>query len=247
MQFPSRVTVAASCVALLFTAACSDSTGPSTQLSASLAAHFDSLYVQADSLSRGGSFWYSVRAELLSALERPLAHGAVPTDLTVTTASGVEHWKGVEMLRVGSIGTSLDSDYVVVAYRDPDAHTLLFGTFANDGSAEPALLVTNDTVGVFPDYTTGVTARTGLGGGCATPSVRLRNPLVTSLAGAQCSAATFTTSLTLSLLSIPGADSASVILSFSAASFSGIRVAYLPATMRRVRALLEQLRQAKRL
>ena len=179
--------------------------------------------------------------------QRPLAHGAVPTDLTVTTASGVEHWKGVEMLRVGPTGTFLDSDYVVVAYRDPDAHTLLFGSFANDGSAKAALLVTNDTVGVFQDHTTGVTARTALGGGCATPPVRLRNPSVTPFAGAQCSAATFTTSLTLSLLSIPGADSASVVLSFSAASFSGIRVASPPATMRRVRALLEQLEQKKRL
>jgi hypothetical protein len=131
MRFSARATLATSCVALLSTAACSDSTGPSTstQSAARLAAHFDSLYVQANSLARGGSLWYAVRAGFLSDLERPLAVGAVPTDVTVTTATGVEHWKGVELLDVFSRGTFLDSGYALVAYRDPDAHTLLFATF----------------------------------------------------------------------------------------------------------------------
>jgi hypothetical protein len=249
MRFSARATLATSCVALLSTAACSDSTGPSTstQSAARLAAHFDSLYVQANSLARGGSLWYAVRAGFLSDLERPLAVGAVPTDVTVTTATGVEHWKGVELLDVFSRGTFLDSGYALVAYRDPDAHTLLFATFASDGSAEVALLLTNDTLGVFQDHTTGVTARTALGGGCATPSGRLRNPSVSFLAAADCTAATFTTSLTLSLLSLPGADSASVIVSFSAASFSGVRLTSQPPTTRRVHALVEQLQRGRRL
>jgi hypothetical protein len=246
MQFPSRVTVAASCVALLFAAACSDSTGPATQSAASLAVHFDSLAMQAAALGDGGSGAFGLRAAMMTFLEIPVAFGAVPTTVAVATSDGVEHWKGVEILDVASNGTALDSEYVLVAYRDPDAHTFVFATFADDGAVDGAAFITNDSL-LVAATPVGATSRSFLGAPCDALVAGLQNPFFTSLVLDDCTAATFATSLTLQTPSTPNVDPAFTNISLSAASFSGIRVTEQSVPTRRVRALLKRLTSGNRL
>jgi hypothetical protein len=249
MQFPARVTLAASCAALLFAAACSDSTGPAPQSAASLAVHFDSLAVQAAARGDSGSDGYSGRALYLSYLELPAAFGSVPAVVTVQTANGVEHWKGFEIVGVTmSNGVPSDSLYIMAAYRDPDAHTFLVAIFDNSGSQQQIGLFTNDTLVSAPMQRSGATSRSTLGGSCATPPGGLQNPLLTSLVVDECAAATFTTSLSTHFDSTADTDPALSDLSFSNASFNGERIVVSDQTgaeASRVGALLERLEQGK--
>jgi hypothetical protein len=241
------VTVAASCVALLFTAACSGSTGPTTPVTAGLAVHFDSLYLQADALDRAGVYRYAMRKEMLSYLELLIAYGAAPTDVVVTTAEGVEHWKGVELQELSPVGTSLYSRYVLAAYRDADARTLLFATFDDSGAEDGAVLVTNDTLSLDLYHTESGTSFSALAGPCNTPPALLQNDWVTSYPTTACATARFTTSMAMRSQPATGVDSALTALSFSATSVSGVRIVDARPTTRRVHALWEPLQHAKRL
>jgi hypothetical protein len=249
MQFPARVTLAASCAALLFAAACSDSTGPAPQSAASLAVHFDSLAVQARALADGGFGRYAARALYLSYLELPAAYGSVPTVVTVQTANGVEHWKGFEIMGVTmSNNEPSDSLYLMAAYRDPDAHTFLVAIFDNSGSQQQISLFTNDTLAIAPVQRSGATSLSTLGGSCATPPEGLQNPIFTSLVLDDCTAATFATSLSTHFDLTAGTDPALSDLSFSNASFNGERIVVAGeagAEASRVGALLERLEQGK--
>jgi hypothetical protein len=250
MQFPARATLAASCAALLFTAACSDSTGPATQSAATLAVHFDSLAVQAAAHRDSGSEGYAARSLYLSYLELPAAFGSVPAVVTVQTANGVEHWKGYGIVGVTmSNGVPSDSVYIMAAYRDPDAHTFIVAIFDRSGSLPQIGLFTSDTLSLTPVQASGTTSHSTLGGSCATPPGGLQNPIFTSLVVPECASATFTTSLSAHFTLTSDTDSALSDLSFSSASFNGVRLVVdneAGAGASRVGALLERLEQGKR-
>lgn len=254
MRLFAHLSLAATCCALVFTSACSDSTSPNnSEDAAHLAAHFDSLYVAAAAQAEG-SDGYTGRATLLSLLEVAPAFGATASDVSVTTSSGTEHWKGFELEDVlTSGGTPNDTTYFLVAYREAAVHTVLLAFYGSDGNLQSGGIFTNDTLSIGADDTlsTGSTSRSSLGSDCTQPSSSLQNPDVTSLAPLACNAATFGTSMSLTIPSEPNVDAALTSLSFTTTTFNGIRVLEAgdagEAVVRRVRAMLRKTQSGKRL
>jgi hypothetical protein len=242
MRLSARLSLAATCCALAFTGACSDSTSPdSSQDAAHLAAHFDSLYVDAAAHSDTS---YEGRSLLLSFLEVAPALGANATNITVTTANGTEHWKGFEIADLFVHGDTTDTTYIVAAYRESEVHTMVVAIYGQDGSIQTGGLLTNDTLDIGPDDGGGSTTRTSLGSTCTQPSSSLQNPFVLTLNVQSCNVATFSTSMTLVMPSTPGADVALTSLSFPTTTFNGVWVVEGAntgtAAVRRVRAMLRK-------
>jgi hypothetical protein len=242
MRLPARLFIAATCCALLFTSACSDSTGPdASQDAAHLAAHFDSLYVAAAAHSDTS---YETRTLLLSFLEVAPAFGATATTITVTTANGTEHWKGFEIADLFVHADTTDTTYIVAAYRESEVHTMLVAIYGQDGRIQSGGLLTNDTLDIGATNGGGSTTRTSLGSTCTQPSSSLQDPLVLTLNVQSCNVATFGTSMTLALPSTPGADVALTSLSFPTTTFNGVWVVESAssgtAAVRRVRAMLRK-------
>lgn len=251
MRLSARLTLAATCCTLVLTSACSDSTGPNTQDAAHLAAHFDSLYVTAAALGHQGSNGYSARATILTLVEVAPAFGATPTTVTVNTATGTEHWKGFELEDVTTNGgTPNDTTYFVIAYREAEAHTVLFAFYGAGGSVQEAGIVANDTLTIGASQESGATSLASVGSACTAPSSSLVNPLLATLGPLPCNSASFNTSLSLTIPSTPNVDAALTGLSFTATTFNGVRVVE-PATgqetVRRVRALLRNAHGGNRL
>jgi hypothetical protein len=244
MRLSARLSLAATCCTVFFTSACSDSTGPSdAQLAAQLAMHFDSLYVSA---TDAGTAADSNRSLPLTYLELAAAFGANASSVTVTTANGTEHWKGFELEDVETSGSGLDV-FLLVAYRESAAHTMLFASFNADGSFQSGGMFANDTLAFADSVGTGSTSRTSVGDSCVTPSASLANPLVAQVAsGYSCSKATFNTSLSYSMPSVPSVDPALRSISFSSTSFNGARLTSNPHTVRRVRGLIRMLNGGNR-
>ncbi|MBK5188428.1 MAG: hypothetical protein JJD97_09285 [Gemmatimonadaceae bacterium] len=249
MRLPARLRIAASFVALALTAACSsDSTGPSTQSPAQLARHFDSLYVSA--AARSDTFsTYGERALLMTFLELPAALGATPATVNVTTASGVEHWKGYELLEVSAPGTTVDSSYILLAYRDADAHTMIIADFDSSGALQEGGVITGDTIAVSPTNGSGTTSLSSVGATCATPSSTLANPQLATLGIGSCNLATFHTNFSMTFSTSSSVDPALANLSFSSATINGVRAVDAASTgaVRRVRAMLRAAAAAKRM
>lgn len=244
MRLFARLTLAATCCTLVLTSACSDSTSPNnSQDAAHLAAHFDSLYVTAAALANG-SPGYAARATLLSLVEVAPAFGATASAVTVSTANGTEHWNGFELEDVTSQGgTPSDTTYLLVAYREAEAHTLLLAFYRADGSIEDGGIFANDTLSIEATDFQGSTARTSLGSACTQPSSSLQNPDLTTLASLPCNTAKFSASLALLVPSVQNVDPALTSLSFSTTTFNGVRVvepAAGQAVVRRVRAMLRK-------
>lgn len=172
MRTSAWLAAALLCVLAVVAVACSDATGPGRN-ARRLAEHFDSLWVEADSLS-ARSHGYAVRASALTALETPFAYGADPTDITVRTADGTEHWNGV-ILAVAPTDAS-DHPVSLLAYREPDAHTILLLSIQPNGDAT-ATMVTNDSVLVLATAGSGATAKRSLDRECASTTT-LANPAV---------------------------------------------------------------------
>ena len=251
MRFPARLTLAATCCTLVFTSACSDSTSPNnSQDAAHVAAHFDSLYVSAAALA-SGSDNYTERALLLSLLEAQAAYGATPKSVTVTTANGTEHWNAFEIEDVEpDTGTVLDTAFLVVAYREAAAHTIVLAQYDASGLINGGEVLTNDSLPVAPSDGTGSTTRASLGGTCATPSTSLVNHQIASLANLGCTPATFNTSMTLAVPSTPNVDPALTSLSFPTTTLNGELFESNQAgtaIVRRVRALVRKHRSSNRL
>lgn len=252
MRLPARLSLAATCCALAFTSACSDSTSPdSSQTAAHLAAHFDSLYVAAAAHGDTASA-YSFRITALSLLELAPALGAPATNITVTTANGTEHWKGFELEDVlDSAGTPTDTTYFVVAYRESDVHTAMLALYGSDGSIQGGALLTNDTSSIAPSNGHGSTTLSSLSSTCTPISSSLVNPLLTSITPLACNVATFGTSLTLVVPSTPNVDPALTSLSFPTMTLKGVRIQENgntgAAAVRRVRAMLRQAQGGNRL
>jgi len=244
MRTIARFRVATSFLVIAIAAACGgDSTGPS-QSPASVAAHFDSLYVQAADLGDSISIYQS-RALLLTLFEVPPAYGAGPSTINVTTANGVEHWKGFEFVDVTSDG--LDSNYVLLAYRESAAHTLLFAEYDSAGTSTGGALITNDTLGVHVTSGSGTTSLTSTSTTCGTPAATLVNSHITDFTFSSCHLAKFLTSLSLTTQTSASIDPALATISLSSASVNGIRVmdSAEASTLRRVRAILHSARANK--
>ncbi len=241
----ARFNLAASLAAVVLTAACSDSSGPSAADQATaIAARFDSIYVDATARSDSGATAYGQRASIASLLEVPPAFGALPSTVIVTTASGTESWKGFEFVDLNSAGS--DSSFVLLAYREEAAHTVLAVIFDSTGAPQFAGLVTGDTLSTSPSSGSGATTLVSVGAACRTPPSSLTNPEFDSPLASACSLATFRTSLTLQFPSGPGIDAALLSLTFAPTSINGIRVVD-PLDGRRVNALLRTLRGGKAL
>ncbi|HLB10781.1 MAG TPA: hypothetical protein VK617_14680 [Gemmatimonadaceae bacterium] len=245
MRLLARINIAASLATVVLTAACSDSSGPSAADQATaIAARFDSIYVDATAQSNGGANAYVSRAGIASLLEVPPAFGAIPSTITVTTASGSESWKGFEFVDLTPSGT--DSNFVLLAYREEAAHTVLAVIFDSTGAPYLAGLITGDTLSASPDSGSAATTLVSVGAACRTPPSSLTNPEFDTPFASSCSLATFRTSLTLQFPSSPGIEAALASLTFAPTAVNGIRVVD-PLTGRRVNSLLHALRSAKRL
>jgi hypothetical protein len=245
MHATARLRVAASVFVIAIAAACgSDSTGPS-QSPPSVAARFDSLYVDASDRSDGDNA-FGIRATLLTLFEVPPAVGASPSSISVTTASGVEHWKAFEF---DELLTPTDSGFTLVAYRESAAHTVLVIQYEGDGSVFFGLMLTNDTLPVDISSGGGSTKLSSTSSSCGTPSSSLVNPQLDSLAFSSCALANFRTSLSLTTLAAAHVDPALARIDIDAATVNGIRVvdAEEAGMVRRVRAALRAAHITKRL
>jgi hypothetical protein len=246
MPMTARLRVAASLLVITIAAACGgDSTGPS-QSPSSVAAHFDSLYVQA-AAHGDSSNAYSARSLFLSLFELPPALGASPASITVTTAGGVEHWKAFEFVDVTS--NSSDSGFFFLAYRENAAHTILLAEYNGDGTSTGGALVTNDTLVVNVTNGTGSTSLTSTSATCGTPSASLVNPEIPTIAFSSCHLAKFLTTLSLTTQTSASIDPALASISISSATVNGVRLVDQSeaATLRRVRALMHSARAGNRL
>jgi hypothetical protein len=219
MRLPARVNVAVSLLAMAFAIACSDSTGPKEQTSAQVAAHFDSIAI--DAAARGQD--YGVRGMMATLIELPAALGAVPAKVSVTTASGVESWKAYELLEVSPPGSEADSSFALLMFRDADAHTALLVFFDSTGTGEGGGVITGDTIFVSPTDAGAMTSLSSVGSACATPAASLVNPQLGMLAIGTCSLAGFRTSLQLTLPTTDGMDPALTNVSFTNATVNGVR------------------------
>jgi hypothetical protein len=240
MRSPARLRIAASLLVVVAAAACSDSTGPGQQTAAQVAAHFDSIAIRANAQSDTNSA-YGVRSFLTTLIELPAALGAVPSTVSVTTASGVEQWKAYELLEVMSPGSSnTDSSFILLAFRDADAHTAIAVFFDSTGTAQDGGIITGDTISVNPSQGAGTTSLTSTSTTCATPSGSLHNPQLGTLAISQCNLAKFRTSLALTSPTTPGMDAALTTVTFTNATVNGVRAVDQAsgATIRRVKAML---------
>jgi hypothetical protein len=244
MHMSVRVRIATTLLVTSFAAACgSDSTGPS-QTPASVAQHFDSLYVEA--ADRGDtSVAFSGRAFLLTLLELPPALGASPSSITVTTASGVEHWKAFEFVEQVS---PTDSGFALLAYRESAAHTVILIEYDGDGTSSNGALITNDTLAAHITDGSGTTTLTSTSSTCGVPPSSLTNPDIVSTDFASCKLAKFLTSLTLSTQTAANIDPALASIDIDAATINGIHIVdnAQAATLRRLRTALHTARMHER-
>ncbi|MEP7065316.1 MAG: hypothetical protein ABI889_04720 [Gemmatimonadota bacterium] len=243
-----RLRSASTLVAIVAAAACGDSsTGPRQQTAAQIATHFDSIALAATAQAQTNEL-YGSRAFLATLLELPAALGALPSTISVTTASGTEQWKSYELLEVPASGSGSDSSFIFLAFRDSDAHTAIVVDFDGTGHGPMGGIITGDTIFVNPSDASGSTSLTSIGSTCATPSSSLLNPQLDSLSIASCNLASFKTSLSLTSSSTAEVDAALTSVSFTNATISGVRAVdqTAGATVRRIRAILHAAAANKR-
>jgi hypothetical protein len=211
------------CILTVVAVACSDATGPGEN-ALRLAKHFDSLWSAADSQS-ASSHGNAVRASALTALETPVAYGADPTDITVSTAAGTERWKGV-ILASAPTGAS-GQPVTLLTYRELDAHTLLLVSLQPDGDAS-ATMITNDSVIVLATAGSGAAAKRSLDREC-TSATALANPGVAlpSPTRFTCKVGRFTVQLALIFPSATGVDPALRNIFVAETTVNGVELAAL--------------------
>jgi hypothetical protein len=246
MRLPARLTIAVSLLAISVVAACSDSTGPKGPTAAQVAAHFDSIAIQAQAQSETNEI-YSGRNLLATLIELPAALGATPSSVSVTTANGAESWKAYELLAIPSTNAA-DSVFFLLMFRDADAHTALLVTFDSAGVGNGGGIITGDTISVNPTDASATTALTSVTTACTTPSASLLNPQLASLSIGTCNVARFSTSLHLTSPSTTGMDAALTSVSITNASVNGVRLVETAsgASVRRVFDLLRAVKANKR-
>ncbi|MEO8879135.1 MAG: hypothetical protein ABI446_01940 [Gemmatimonadaceae bacterium] len=216
MNIRSRRSLLGACALAVLVAACSsDSTGPD---SSDLAIHYDSLFEHLDAPGQLNPL-LDLRANVLSNIELATAFGATPRTVSVTTASGIEHWHGVEFV-VNPNGTRFAFDHILIVYRDTDAHTALMVHFRSDGSAILAILEAADTMVSVPYTLMGSSSVNSQSDGCATPPT-LANPAIGPYLVGSCATATFTTSISAHSDASPGLDPALMTIEFGPTVFAG--------------------------
>jgi hypothetical protein len=222
MQLPTRLALAATIVATI--AACGgSSTGPDgggVHTPGTLAQHFDTLYQQAKASSVSDAH-FTFRAEALSVLELAAAFGAAPTDITVTTSSGTEQWKGF-VFEEDTIG-AVDSATFIVAYRDSLVHTMILSGLRGNGTPLFNFLLANDTLGIASSSDAESATRTSTGSSCPTPVAGLVNPVIGAAEGTTCTSAQFSAALALGFPATTGVDAALTTVSFPTTSIAGER------------------------
>lgn len=195
-------------------AACGDD---STGLrAADYARHFDSLYTAAVANDANP---LSIRRYVLSDLEIAAAFGATPRVVTVTTASGVEQWKGVEFISQPN-GNLFEFRNVLAAYRESDAHTVLEVEYVSDGSVLRASLLVDDSVDVQGARVSGHSTVTAHRDGCPSPAA-LENHIVEAFTIGTCATAEFSSSMAADFAAIPDADPALTHLELGPTTFAG--------------------------
>ncbi|HSU94358.1 MAG TPA: hypothetical protein VLI43_11650 [Gemmatimonadaceae bacterium] len=245
MRSPARLKLVVSLLALSVAAACgSDSTGPKAPTAAQLAAHFDSIAIQAQTQSATNGA-YSGRGFLVTLIEIPAALGAVPASVSVTTATGVESWKAYELLAVPPTN-SADSVFFLLMFRDADAHTAMLINFDSTGTGDLGIIITSDTIMVGSSSASATTSLSSVSTTCATPSASLLNPQLATQTQSigTCNLARFTTSVHLTSPATTGMDAALTSVSFSNSSVNGARVVD-QASGAAVRRVLDMLKTAR--
>ena len=175
MNLRGRRSLLGACALAVFIAACSgDSTGPK---SPDLAIYYDSLLEHLDPPGQLNPL-HDLRANILSNIELAVAFGAIPRAVSVTTASGIEHWHGVEFM-LNPNGSQFEFDHILIVYRETEAHTALMVHFRKDGTAVLAVLEDGDTLVAAPYALLGNAEGPSLRDGCATPPT-LANPAIGS-------------------------------------------------------------------
>jgi hypothetical protein len=246
MRLPARLNIAVTLLVISVVAACGDSTGPKGPTAAQVAAHFDSIAIQAQAQSETNEI-YSTRNLLATLIELPAALGASPASVNVTTANGSESWKAYELVAVPSTNPA-DSVFFLLMYRDADAHTALLVTFDSAGVGNGGGIITGDTISVNPSDASATTTLSSVTTACSTPSSSLLNPQLASLTIGTCNLAHFSTSLHLTSPSTTGMDAALTSVSFTNASVNGVRVVESEsgASVRRVLGMLRAATANKR-
>jgi hypothetical protein len=183
-----------------------------------LAIYYDSLFEHLDPPGQLNPL-LGLRGTILSNIELATAFGAIPRAVSVRTASGIEHWHGVEFV-VNPNGTQFEFDHILIVYRETDAHTALMVHFGSDGSAILAILEVADTMVSVPYTLLGSSGEKSQRDGCATPPT-LANPAIGPYLVASCATATFTTSISAHPDAIPGLDPALTTIEFGPTEFAG--------------------------
>jgi len=250
MRPSMRLGFLASLAGIAITAACSDSSGPKAiEKAPEIAARFDSIYVDAVARSDSGTNGFETRELVVSLLEIPAALGATPSTLSVTTASGNEQWKAYEFVELNPPNTTPDSTFVLLAYREANAHTVLVVFFDSTGTEQITGLFTNDTLEVQSTTGGGATTLNSVGDACATPPSTLVNPQFDTPLTSSCALANFRTSVSLQFQTSPSVDAALASLTFPLTTINGLRLVLPPEDSpgRRIRTLLHFSRGATRL
>ena len=97
-----------------------------------------------------------------------------------------EQWKGYELLDLTAPGDSADSTFVLLAYRESDAHTVVVAFFDGSGAPQQAALITEDTILAQPSSGGGATSLLSVGTTCRTPPSSLVNPQFDSPLASSC-------------------------------------------------------------
>ncbi len=227
MPVTNRLVLAAVTGIIMSVAACGGSSttptgGGGNTTPGTLAQHFDTLYQHANASSVGDTN-YNFRAVALSDLELAAAFGTAPTNITVTTASGTEQWKGFVFEEVHDSSGVLDSATFVIAYRDSLVHTLILSGFLGNGTSLGSSLLVNDTLQVASSSHSGNAMLSSIGSSCATPIAGLVNPLITRAKSTACTLAQFTASQSLGFPARAGVDAALTSVSFPMTAIAGER------------------------
>ncbi|MDQ2932457.1 MAG: hypothetical protein M3Y05_16775 [Gemmatimonadota bacterium] len=136
--------------------------------------------------------------------------------------------------------TSTDSDFVLIAYRDSDAHSVIVVFFDASGAPQEGALITDDTISVAPTSGSAATSFVSASAACLNPPGSLSNPQFDSPFFTSCTLAKFHTALTLGFPSGSiDAGLTSVTFSPTPAPINGLRVVNTPSSSsRRLRSLL---------
>jgi hypothetical protein len=247
MRSPARFRIVASLLVVSAAAACSDSTAP-RQTAAQIAAHFDSIAIRASAQADTNDA-YGNRDLVASLIELPAALGAIPSVVNVTTSTGTEAWKAYELLEVSAPGSgNPDSSFILLAFRDADAHTALVIAFDSTGSAMYGGTITGDTIFVNPTDPSATTSLTSISSTCTTPPASLQNPQLGAFSIGTCNLAKFHTTVALTNPTTPGMDAALTSVSFTNATVNGVRMVDQAegASVRRLKTMLHSAAANKR-